>query len=370
MYSATHEGDMSSPSTSAQPCRRFSLEEIQSATNNFDDKLVIGEGGFGKVYKGRITIEETSHFVAIKRCDYRSDQGASEFRAEIEMLSKLRHCHLVSLYGFCDVEKEMILVYEYMPNGTLHDHLHKAATHLTWVQRLKIAIGAARGLDYLHTGFGTHQGVIHRDVKSSNILLDENWEALISDFGLSKIGPTNQSLSFIDASVKGTFGYLDLEYFYTGKLTRKSDVYSYGVVLFELLSGRLPVDKKYGEEDCSLVRWVQKCVKERKVDQMVDSNMSGIFPKCVKQFVQIAHPCLSSVPKERPNMTEVVASLQALLKLHEQLEASAVSPTGLTSKMHKYFGLSPKLNSPKLNSGIDRLFVFCVCLLFLFVPDI
>ncbi|XP_071726801.1 probable receptor-like protein kinase At5g38990 [Rutidosis leptorrhynchoides] len=251
MSSTTDESSKSSPSSSSL-CRHFSLEEIQSATKDFSDELVIGKGGFGKVYKGQISGEESGPVLAIKRLDCESNQGADESEAEIVMLSKLRHYHLVSLIGYCDDNKEMILVYEYMPNGTLFDQLHKDDTPLSWVQRLKIALGAARGLDYLHTGVGTQHGVIHRDVKSSNILLDGNWAAMISDFGLSKIGPTNQPISYVDASVKGTFGYLDPEYFYTRKLTRKTDVYAFGVVLFELLSGRLPVDERLEEEQCSL----------------------------------------------------------------------------------------------------------------------
>ena len=282
MYSLTREGS----STPAPTGFRFSLAEIQYATRDFDDEMVIGQGGFGKVYGSYISVEKTIHVVAIKRLDCMSNQGATEFKAEIEMLSKLRHCHLVSLIGFCEDNKEMILVYEYMPHGTLYDHLHKADTPLSWVQRLKIAIGAARGLDYLHTGIGTQHGIIHRDVKSSNILLDENWEAMISDFGLSKIGPTNQSVSYIDASIKGTFGYLDPEYFYTTKLTRKTDVFAFGVVLFEILSGRLAVDRSLEEDQCSLVRWAQKCVKEQKLDQLVDSSMAGtIASKCLRRFV-------------------------------------------------------------------------------------
>ncbi|KAJ0752042.1 putative protein kinase RLK-Pelle-CrRLK1L-1 family [Helianthus annuus] len=270
--------------SSAKLCVRFTLQEIQSATNNFNDALLIGHGGFGKVYKGVCIPTEL------------------DLLAEIEMLSKLRHRHLVSLIGFCDDNQEMILIYEYMPHGTVCGHLHKARTPLTWAQRLKIAIGAARGLDYLHTG--TPHGVIHRDVKTSNILLDENWEAMISDFGLSKIDPTNQSVSYVDASVKGTFGYLDPEYFYTRKLTMKTDVFAFGVVLFELLSGRLPVDTRYGEEQCSLVRWAKKCVKESKLDEIVDCNIKGTnFPKCLKRFVEIADPCVHSFPKERPTMT-------------------------------------------------------------------
>ncbi|KAJ0706057.1 putative protein kinase RLK-Pelle-CrRLK1L-1 family [Helianthus annuus] len=282
-----------------------------------------------------------------------SSQVELEFRAEINMLSKLRHSNLVSLIGYCHENKEMILVYEYMTNKTLYHHLHKADTPLSWLTRLNIAIGAALGLEFLHTS-----GVIHRDVKTSNILLDENWAAMISDFGLSKIGPTSQSISFVYASVKGTFGYLDPEYFYTRKLTRKTDVYAFGVVLFELLSGRLPVDDRNGEDECSLVRWAQRCVKERKLDQMVDSNIKGtIFPKCLRRLTQIAYCCVHSVLKERPTMTEVVAELQALLELQEKSNHSGESSNimGFNWKVHKYL-----VSRSKPNSGMHKLFISVV----------
>ncbi|MFS7966399.1 putative protein kinase RLK-Pelle-CrRLK1L-1 family [Helianthus anomalus] len=203
MDTTNEKGENSSSPTSAHPFRLFSLAEIQYATKNFDDKLVIGQGGFGKVFKGYISSEEVGHVVAIKRLDSMSDQGEPEFRAEIDMLSKLRHCHLASLIGYCNENKEKILVYEYMSNGTLYHHLHKADAPLSWLTRLNIAIGAARGLAYLHTS-----RVIHRDVKSSNILLDENRTAMISDFGLSKIGTPNQPISFVYASVKAHLGIL------------------------------------------------------------------------------------------------------------------------------------------------------------------
>ncbi|KAJ0524676.1 putative protein kinase RLK-Pelle-CrRLK1L-1 family [Helianthus annuus] len=337
MNTATGEGKNSSSLTSAHLCRIFSLAEIQYATKNFDDELVIGQGGFGKVFKGYISSEEVGQIVAIKRLDSMSSQVELEFRAEINMLSKLRHSNLVSLIGYCHENKEMILVYEYMTNKTLYHHLHKADTPLSWLTWLNIAIGAALGLEFLHTS-----GVIHRDVKTSNILLDENWAAMISDFGL----------------VKGTFGYLDPEYFYTRKLTRKTDVYAFGVVLFELLSGRLPVDDRNGEDECSLLRWAQRCVKERKLDQMVDSNIKGtIFPKCLRRLTQIAYCCVHSVLKERPTMTEVVAELQALLELQEKSNHSGESSNimGFNWKVHKYL-----VSRSKPNSGMHKLFISVV----------
>ncbi|XP_035843325.1 probable receptor-like protein kinase At2g23200 isoform X3 [Helianthus annuus] len=326
---------------------RFSLAEIQSATQNFDDDLVVGKGGFGKVYKGCIygIGDTTERVVAIKRLDSFSRQGASEFMTEIEMLSKLRHCHLVSLIGYCSDNNEMILVYEYMPNGTIEHHLHKAETPLSWMHRLKISIGAARGLDYLHTGVGTQQGIIHRDVKSSNILLDENWAAKIADFGLSKI--IDEPSSGVSTGLKGTFGYLDPEYSMTGHLTRKSDVYSFGVVLFEVLSGRRAVDTRFKEEEWNLAIWAKKCVKERRLDQIVSSHIiAQISPKCLNKFVQIADRCLNNSRKKRPTMADVVVTLQQSLALQEQFDSSAqaAGSTGFTYKM-QYLLFGPRHNS-------------------------
>nr|XP_043619742.1 receptor-like protein kinase FERONIA [Erigeron canadensis] len=336
-------------SSSEQLCRQVSLTTIRSTTHDFDDGVVIGLGGFGKVYRGNIDHGSGTIDVAIKRLDIMSNQGAAEFRAEIEMLSKLRHCNLVSLIAYCNDSIEKILVYEYMPRQTVDFHLFTSHVPLTWVQRLKISIGAARGLEYLHTGSGTQHGVIHRDVKSSNILLDENLDAKISDFGLSKIGPINQPTSYVNTGVRGTFGYIDPDYFLTGRLTRKSDVYAFGVVMFELLSGRRAVDMSLNEEQCSLSRWAKLCIKEHKLDQIVDPNIKGqISSKCLKEYAHIAYRCLHSRAKERPTMAEVVFSLQISQTLQEKFDNSA-SPAGIigiTRKMQKYF-ISPL----KENSG-------------------
>ncbi|GKB73169.1 kinase RLK-Pelle-CrRLK1L-1 family protein [Tanacetum coccineum] len=340
-------------STSEKLCHRYSLAEIQFATQNFDSRLVIGQGGFGTVYKGCIRNGEgRSLVVAIKRLDSVSVQGAPEFQAEIKMLSKLRHSHLVSLLGFCDDNKEMILVYEYMPHETVYYHLHKSKTTLSWMQRLKISIGAARGLDYLHTGAGIKHGVIHRDVKSSNILLDENWAAKISDFGLAKICPTNEPRTYVNTQIKGSFGYLDPELFLDGKLTRKTDVFAFGVVLFELLSGRHAVLPD-GDEDLSLARWAQKCVKKRKLNEIAEVAIRGkLCPKSLKIFSQIAYRCLHSDPKERPTMSEVVAALQLSESIQERFEKSSQTAGlfGFTRKMQKYIFLPSEIQGMKIFS--------------------
>nr|XP_043625439.1 probable receptor-like protein kinase At5g38990 [Erigeron canadensis] len=294
-----------------QKCCQFTIDEVLLATENFNESLVVGKGGFGKVYKGNISVGTTYADVAIKRLDLMSNQGETEFWAEVKMLSELRHAHLVSLIGYCNYEKEMILVYEYMPHGTLEDHLHKLHTPLSWVDRLKICIGAARGLDYLHTGTSIEVGVIHRDVKSSNILLHESWAAKISDFGLARIGPTNQPLTYVNTLVKGTFGYIDPNYFATGKLTRKSDVYAFGVVLFEMLCQKRPLDESF---ECGLATWIHESIKERNLKQLVYPGIqSEISLKCLKGFVRIAERCLDNHPNRRPTMTEVTSTLESLL---------------------------------------------------------
>lgn len=306
---------------SGQICRRFSLAEILCATHNFDDKCLIGKGGSAKVYKGIIDNGATS--VAIKRLSFTSKQaGGSLFWTEIEMLSKFRHSHLVSLVGYCDEWHEMILVFEYIPRGTLSDHLHRSFEKgyytLSWIQRLMICIGAAQGLDYLHTGTSIHQRVIHRDVKSTNILLDDNLEAKIADFGISKIVAVNQGCTYVSTAVRGTFGYMDPAYFSTGRLTRKSDVYAFGVVLFEVLCGRRAVDLSRDDEQSGLAGWAQICVKKGKVHEIIDSNLNmQISQNSLLAFVKIACQCLNSQPSCRPTMAEIVVVLEFALALQE-----------------------------------------------------
>ncbi|VFQ99799.1 unnamed protein product [Cuscuta campestris] len=316
------------PSSVDQTFRQFSLEEIRLTTNNFSPKFVIGAGGYGNVYKG--CMDGGKMVVAIKRLKEGSKQGDNEFWTEIKLLSKARNEHLVSLIGFCNEEKEMMLVYEYMPRGTLEDHLHKFSNHpLSWERRLKILIGAARGLHYLHASY--HK-VIHRDVKSSNILIDENWVAKISDFGLSKMGPGNESFTHVSTNVKGTFGYFDPEYFLTRRLTTKSDVYSFGTVLLEVLTGRPALDKRLLEEQKSLVTWAVDFIRKGEVDEIVDPGLAGqVSRTCLNEFVIIARRCLHRHPRKRPDMDHVVTSLELVLVLQQEEEEDGVIDTGVHS---------------------------------------
>nr|POF23577.1 receptor-like protein kinase feronia [Quercus suber] len=250
-------------------CRHFSLNEIRTATNNFHKELIIGQGGFGNVYKG--LLDEGTLTVAIKRLNPESQQGAREFKTEIRMLSQLRHVHLVSLIGYSNDEDEMILVYDYMRNGTLSTRLFDTNNDpLTWKQRLEICLGAARGLHYLHTGM--KNPIIHRDVKTTNILLDEKWVSKVSDFGLSKMGLNNTAVSTL---VKGTWGYLDLDYARRQQLTDKADVYSFGVVMFEVLCGRKALNTKLEHEQWHLANWARKCIEKGTIDQIIDPYLKG-----------------------------------------------------------------------------------------------
>jgi len=293
-------------------CTQFSMREIKLATNDFHEALHIGTGGFGSVYKGSFIGGTT--YVAIKRANPMSEQGVSEFETEILLLSQLRHHNLVSLLGYCNEDGEMILVYDFMANGSLHDNLHlrrRDQPPLSWNQRLEICIGVARGLHYLHTG--TKHRIIHRDIKTTNILLDHNRVPKISDFGLSKAGYS----SLVTTNVKGSIGYLDPECYESLKLSEKSDIYSLGVVLLEVLTARPAVSVGEDGEHVNLAEWTMSCLENGNVEQIVDPNLKeNITKECFELYLGVVMKCLAERGAERPSIGEVLENL--VLAMHLQ----------------------------------------------------
>ncbi|XP_072986993.1 receptor-like serine/threonine-protein kinase ALE2 isoform X1 [Typha latifolia] len=310
MASSTSISFVSTMATCLPPVKTFSLAEIEKATNNFRFNKILGEGGFGRVYHG--VIEDGSE-VAVKLLTRADHSGDREFIAEVEMLSRLHHRNLVKLIGIC-VEKNMrCLVYEFVRNGSVESHLHgcdKLKGPLDWDARLKIALGAARALAYLHEDSNPH--VIHRDFKASNVLLEEDFTPKVSDFGLAR--EALEGIHHISTQVMGTFGYVAPEYAMTGHLLVKSDVYSYGVVLLELLSGRKPVDMSQPQGAENLVTWARPLLTNREgLEQLIDQSLKEIyhFDKMAK-VAAIASMCVHIEASQRPFMGEVVQALKLI----------------------------------------------------------
>ncbi|CAD6333487.1 unnamed protein product [Miscanthus lutarioriparius] len=313
--------------------RCFTFEEMAIATNNFDLSAQVGQGGYGKVYKG---ILADGTVVAIKRAHEDSLQGSREFCTEIELLSRLHHRNLVSLVGYCDEEDEQMLVYEFMSNGTLRDHLSaKSKRPLSFGLRLKIALGAAKGILYLHTE--ADPPIFHRDVKASNILLDSKFVAKVADFGLSRLAPVPDVEGTLPAHVstvvKGTPGYLDPEYFLTHKLTDKSDVYSLGVVFLEMLTGMKPI-----EHGKNIVREVNSACQLGTVSEIIDGRMGLCPPECIRRFLSLATKCCQDETDARPSMWEIVRELELILRMMPEedlilLETSETDSTDVSKSL-------------------------------------
>ncbi|KAK1677647.1 hypothetical protein QYE76_038495 [Lolium multiflorum] len=290
----------------------FTFKELAAATNNFRADCLLGEGGFGRVYKGYL--ESVNQVVAIKQLDRDGLQGNREFLVEVLMLSLLHHPNLVNLIGYCADGDQRLLVYEYMPLGSLEDHLHDPSPdkpRLDWNTRMKIAAGAAKGLEHLHDK--TNPPVIYRDLKCSNILLGEGYHPKLSDFGLAKLGPVGDK-THVSTRVMGTYGYCAPEYAMTGQLTLKSDVYSYGVVLLEIITGRRAIDNTRAAGEQNLVAWARPLFKDRrKFPQMADPALEGRYPaRGLYQALAVAAMCVQEQPTMRPVIGDVVTALSYL----------------------------------------------------------
>ncbi|KAF7037616.1 hypothetical protein CFC21_047950 [Triticum aestivum] len=288
----------------------FTPENLAGISNDFSDENLLGEGGFGCVYKG---ILPDGRPVAIKKLKIGNGQGEREFRAEVDTISRVHHRHLVSLVGYCVSEGQRMLVYDFVPNNTLYYHLHVNEVPLDWRTRVKIAAGAARGIAYLHED--CHPRIIHRDIKSSNILLDNNFEAQVSDFGLARLAA--DSNTHVTTRVMGTFGYLAPEYALSGKLTAKSDLYSFGVVLLELITGRKPVDSSQPLGDESLVEWARpflsQAIEHRDFGDLPDPRMENKFEENeMYHMIGAAAACIRHSAVMRPRMGQVVRALDSL----------------------------------------------------------
>ncbi|XP_077213092.1 putative serine/threonine-protein kinase PBL7 isoform X2 [Tasmannia lanceolata] len=292
----------------------FTFQELATATNNFRGDCLLGEGGFGRVYKGRL--ESTNQIVAIKQLDRNGLQGNREFLVEVLMLNLFHDPNLVNLIGYCADGDQRLLVYEYMPLGSLEDHLHDLPSdkkRLDWNTRMKIAAGAAKGLEYLHDK--ANPPVIYRDLKCSNILLGEGFHPKLSDFGLAKLGPVGDN-THVSTRVMGTYGYCAPEYAMTGQLTLKSDVYSFGVMLLEIITGRRAIDNSKAAGEHNLVAWARPLFKDRrKFPQMADPMLQGQYPvRGLYQAIAVAAMCVQEQPTMRPLIADVVTALSYLAK--------------------------------------------------------
>ncbi|KAL2540747.1 Serine/threonine-protein kinase [Abeliophyllum distichum] len=309
---ATNNKALTQGDSKYNAAQTFTLRELAVATKNFRPECMLGEGGFGRVYKG--CLEKTGQIVAVKQLDRNGLQGNREFLVEVLMLSLLHHQNLVNLIGYCADGEQRLLVYEYMHLGSLEDHLldlPPGSAPLGWFTRMKIALHAAKGVEYLHDK--ANPPVIYRDLKSSNILLDKDFNAKLSDFGLAKLGPVGDK-SYVSTRVMGTYGYCAPEYQRTGQLTVKSDVYSFGVVFLELITGRRVIDPTRKRDEQNLVTWAEPIFKEpSRLSELADPLLPDVIPKkSFNQAVAVAAMCLQQDASVRPLISDVVTALSYL----------------------------------------------------------
>lgn len=308
--------------------RIFSLKELHSATNNFNYDNKLGEGGFGSVYWGQLW---DGSQIAVKRLKVWSDKAEMQFAVEVEILARVSHKNLLSLRGYCAEGQERLIVYDYMPNLSLVSHLHgqhSAECLVDWDRRMNIAIGSAEGLVYLHNQATPH--IIHRDVKASNVLLDSDFQPKVADFGFSKFIP--DGATHVTTRVKGTLGYIAPEYAMLGKASESCDVYSFGILLLELVSGKRPVEKLSATVKRTIVQWVLPLTCDGKFDEIADTRLNGKFEEEeLKRLLLVALVCAQDSPEKRPTMVEVVELIKGhskeklvALENHEMFKTSYV----------------------------------------------
>ncbi|XP_022144967.1 probable serine/threonine-protein kinase PIX7 [Momordica charantia] len=342
---------------------QFSFHELKAATGNFRPDSILGEGGFGFVFKGWIEENGTAPAkpgsgitVAVKSLKLDGLQGHREWVAEVAFLGQLHHPNLVKLIGYCNEDDQRLLVYEFMSRGSLENHVFRRTVPLPWSNRIKIALGAAKGLAFLHNG---PVPVIYRDFKTSNILLDSEYNAKLSDFGFAKAGPQGDK-THVSTRVIGTYGYAAPEYVMTGHLTSKSDVYSFGVVLLEIVTGRRSMDKKRPSGEQNLVSWARPYLADkRKLYLIVDPRLELNYSiKGVQKVSQLACSCLSRDPKLRPTMDEVVKILTPLQDLNDFAILSShcrLSSQGRRKKKPEGLTYSQSFRASPLNAGKQHL---------------
>ncbi|XP_062216302.1 probable receptor-like serine/threonine-protein kinase At4g34500 [Phragmites australis] len=287
--------------------RWYELAELEAATGGFHKENVVGEGGYGTVYRG---VLDGGEVVAVKDLFDHKGQAEKEFKVEVETIGKVRHKHLVGLIGYCAEGPKRMLVYEFVENGNLEQWLHGdvgPVSPLTWEIRMKIAVGTAKGIAYLHEGL--EPKVVHRDIKSSNILLDKKWNPKVSDFGMAKV--LGSGSSYVTTRVMGTFGYVAPEYASTGMLNESSDIYSFGVLMMELITGRSPVDYNRPAGEVNLVEWFKGMVGSRRVEDLVDPRIEAPPPpRALNKVLLVCLRCIDSDAHKRPKMGQIVHMLE------------------------------------------------------------